>query len=266
MELGQLTRLDGALVSPDERRLAAGPQTQQTELTVALARAACSGSRRGACSDAGRIHDDLPGAVTPLVDLRRGSEALLSSHRVDSVEATSVDDAAWLRGLASLAIPGAGVSSVATAVSCLRSLATLDLSHNKLADVASLGALSSLPHLSELNIEGNKLQSLRGFWHSANNDAGQATFRSLRHLNVGYNNLSSLEGLAAPRTASPNGLPLLAHLNAEGNLLTLLGPLSRCVSLVELYLGNNCIATLREVDCLAVFINCPSLYFSDDVN
>ncbi|CAM9822517.1 unnamed protein product [Scytosiphon promiscuus] len=110
-------------------------------------------------------------------------------------------------------------------------LRVADLSGNELHDTTPLGLCACL---EELNLEGNELTTagLRGL----------VGLRRLTKLDLGYNQISDLHPLRE--------LTGLSQLSLESNLLHNLRGLTKLVNLMELYCGNNDIATASEMDRL----------------
>ncbi|CAM9265882.1 unnamed protein product, partial [Hapterophycus canaliculatus] len=110
-------------------------------------------------------------------------------------------------------------------------LRVADLSGNELHDTTPLRSCACL---EELNLEGNELTTagLRGL----------VGLRRLSKLDLGYNQISDLHPL--------RGLTGLSQLSLESNLLHNLRGLTKLVNLMELYCGNNDIATASEMDRL----------------
>lgn len=162
------------------------------------------------------------------------------------------------------------------------------LSNSCLAD---LGA--SCPLLEELCLEGNHLSNLSELWQAdeslvndtfteggggggglpsrrLSRDSGAGWFRNLRKLDCGHNDLTSLDdlnkmnkrgslvGASLGRPLSRGGgcLDRLSQLSLESNRIKSLAPLRNLVSLMELYMGNNDVSELHEIDSLKVQYEC----------
>ena len=82
---------------------------------------------------------------------------------------------------------------------------------------------------------------------------GACSLKHLVHLSLSNNLIPTL----APLYRSP--LRDLKYLNISGNCLTSLNGIEECVSLVELYAGNNKITSIREILSVKVCICCVTL-------
>jgi Leucine-rich repeat (LRR) protein len=124
---------------------------------------------------------------------------------------------------------------------CLN-LRRLDASNNLLT---SLESLSPAWKLEELILEDNRIASVQA-------EQLSKLAPSLLRLDLGSNCLTSLKGLAP--------LTRLVQLSLEDNEVSTLADLVSLVSLMELYLGNNRVKSLKEVRHLRVL---PKLIILD---
>ena len=96
--------------------------------------------------------------------------------------------------------------------------------------------LESLFKLEELSMENNFLESITGV----------ADLMSLSRLNVAKNAITDIDETAISK------LPRLSYLAIDHNRLHSLEKLKSCLTLIELYAGNNLIKNIREIFHLKV--------------
>ncbi|KAG7523003.1 leucine-rich repeat and IQ domain-containing protein 1 [Solea senegalensis] len=133
---------------------------------------------------------------------------------------------------------------------CARRLQSLSLAHNQLISTKGLRDVSTLLHL---DCSHNHLAVVEGLENNAllhtldlksNNITEPPSLINhvlLRELHLDDNSVSSLQGLAVC------WLPLMQHLSAAQNRITLLPSMSDFVSLANLDLRFNCISELHSV-------------------
>ncbi len=96
--------------------------------------------------------------------------------------------------------------------------------------------LEQLVKLEELSIKNNFLSVLDGI----------ENLSSLRRLNVSNNEITDFEGQIL------TNLTRLSYLAIDHNRLHSLAKLGRCLTLIELYAGNNWIKNIRDIFHLKV--------------
>jgi internalin A len=95
-----------------------------------------------------------------------------------------------------------------------------------------------LTKLEELSLENNFLTSVQGL----------DTLSSLRRLNVSRNDIHDFDGQTL------TNLTRLTYLAIDHNRLSTLAKLSRSLTLIELYAGNNSIRNIRDIFHLKVIL------------
>jgi internalin A len=118
-----------------------------------------------------------------------------------------------------------------SAISDLKHLTELDISHNEISDLTDLSALT---HLTFLDISGNRISDLMGL----------SALVNLKGLDISYNQISNLTDLSA--------LVNLKVLNISVNPISDLTDLSALVNLTTLSIMNN---QISDISPLAPLIN-----------
>jgi hypothetical protein len=157
------------------------------------------------------------------------------------------------------------ISAGTEALALLPSLVTLNLQHNLLTALPALEACHTLqvlqaddnniaslasfraPSLFALTLARNDLTSfadLRAAGVAGAADSAAAVFPSVEVLDISFNELTSLAGLA-------DAFPNLKHLNASSNKLVSIAGLQKFAKLETVDLSNNRLTSLGEFAALA---------------
>ncbi|XP_028821542.1 leucine-rich repeat-containing protein 9-like isoform X2 [Denticeps clupeoides] len=215
--LRSLTHLDDVLVSEEEAVAAAALRTTGSRISQAC------------LLDHSRTDCNRPRSLSLL-----STAHLMSQVRPSPWELHDLPPD-WTSKITALSLDSQGLSCL-SGLDRLVNLRWASFNHNKLS---CLEGLQCCLKLEELSLDRNRLTSLHGL----------DQLPCLTRLSVNENQIGSLDGSVLDR------LPNLHFLSAEKNSIDRLYGVQRARSLLKLYVGNNAIATSRDIYHLKALTN-----------
>ncbi len=178
-----------------------------------------------------------PIAITA-IDVNGNNSFYFFDLESDSPESYIVDDPFDL--YSGINLEGRSLASVLSEDPDIRRLVGLGLDFKNIRDLVEIvSALSDMPNLKRLDLDGNLISDL----------SPMASLTNLTELRLGQNNISDLSPLS--------GLTNLTELYLSNNSISDIFPVSSLVNLTELYLSSNSIPDLSPLSGLT---NLTELY------